>query len=195
MHVRRLVKALTGDDVRAMDHLWHFSAKVGLPLNAFVTVKIPGFDSWTPQEKAAANRRMLDNMGQFARREGFSIVYIWVREVGADGSGEHLHILSHIPKQLFRKFRQLADDWLPGNEIRVSPATYRISKADDGKLHSILHYMAKQMDSRANFRTAWRRVRGGTIFGARWGCSQSLKSEKARVLKAREEWRRRESRC
>ena len=83
MHVRRPVKALTGDDVRAMDHLWHFSAKVGFPLNAFVTVKILGFDRWSPQEKAAANRRILDNVGQFARREGFPIVCVSGRERSA----------------------------------------------------------------------------------------------------------------
>lgn len=122
--------------------------------------------------------------------EGFPIVYIWVREVGVDNKGEHLHILAHVPKHLFRKFKRLANVWLPGNEIQITAASYRISKAEDGKLHSILHYMAEQMDHRANFRTAWRRVKEGTIFGARCGCSQSLKAEKAKTLKAREMWRR-----
>ncbi|WP_237153310.1 hypothetical protein [Oryzibacter oryziterrae] len=190
MHVRRPVKALTGDDVRAMDHLWHHAAKIGAPLTAFVTVNIFDFDALSPQDKADANRRILDNLGQFARREGFPIVYIWAREIGVDNTGEHLHILAHVPRHLFRKFKRLANAWLPGNEIQIAAASYRISKAEDGKLHSALHYMAKQMDHRANFRAAWRRVKGGTIFGARWGCSQSLRGEKAEVLKAREMRRR-----
>jgi hypothetical protein len=187
---RRPVRALAGDDVRTLEHLWYVSNRRGWPLNTLVTVRIDGFDDLAPAEKATAYRRILDNMGESARRRDFPIYNLWVREIARDNKGEHIHILAHIPRQELIKFRTCATSWLTSNQIDIAPASYKVSKAADGKKHSVLLYISKQMSPQACFRTAWRRAAGGVILGKRWGCSRSLCDEKKARMKRLKERRR-----
>lgn len=170
-------------------HLWHYALRTGCELNVLMTVNIAGFDARSDEAKAAARERILNNCGQFARRHGFPIVYVWTREAEVDGSGEHFHILLHVPRKFRTTFSACADRWLPDDEIDVRAADYRTRRAVDGRMHNVLLYIAKQMSPQACYRTPWRRQKGGRVVGQRWGCSRSLSAEKRSMLKAYEHHR------
>lgn len=190
MNRRRPVKALTGDEVCALEHLWIHAHRQGCPLNTLITVKIDNFDRLSPQLKAEARSRILNNIGQCARRRRFALVYLWTREAKPGGTGEHFHVLAYIPPGLYENFRTQAKGWLPEGEIDIRPAHYRVWQDTKGKKRSILLYVAKQMTPQACYKRPWQRMRGGAVVGARWGCSRSLVTEKRSQLDVLAEKRR-----
>lgn len=191
MNRRQSVKALTGDEVCALEHLWIYAHRRGSPLNTFITVMTDGFDLLSPQQKADARGRILNNLGQFARRKGFDVVYLWTREARPYGGGEHWHILLFVPVEHYKTLRLCAKGWLPLGEIDIRRADYRVGQDGTGKKRSVLLYVAKQMSPQASYKRPWRRTRGGAVVGARWGCSRSLVAEKRAQLDWLAEKRRR----
>lgn len=185
MNRRKKNSGLTADDVQCFLHLWSYARWAGIPLNILITVKPCDVDDLSLEQKLTAFDRVKNAIGQFSRRNGFDLYYIWVREIACDGHGEHIHILCHVPRRFHPSFFALSIRWLPGNQIDVREAGYGQTVSPDGGRRNIALYLAKQMTSQAAFGRRYRRQKGGVIQGKRWGHSHSLTEQKRLCLEAR----------
>lgn len=176
MNNRKERKPLSRQEVNDILDGWHRARTIGLPLNAFITVRPDDIDGMTSEAACLEWARIRNLYGEYARRHGFRAAMLWTREIAPDNTGEHIHLLCHVPKRLLASFLALVSGWrsLPG-EIDARKADYRQYRARDGKWHSVAHYIVKQMTPQACWRRSLRRQKGGTVFGKRWGCSGILK--------------------
>ena len=55
-----------------------------------------------------------NKLGVYARLRGFEPTSIWSREVNPDGTGEHLHVIAHIPRKHLSDFEKTVLGWFPG---------------------------------------------------------------------------------
>jgi hypothetical protein len=104
----------------------------------------------------------------------------WVdeAEVEIHCTGEHLHVLIHVPQRLFGDFQQTLTRWFPEpGKIDVRKANYRITFTSAGKRKSAIGYISKQMTPQAWWRRGLIRVAGGKILGKRGGVSANLTSK------------------
>lgn len=185
MNNRKACKPLSRQEVSDILDAWHRAKTMGLPLNAFITVRPDGIDHMTPEAACLEWARIRNLYGEYARRHRFTAAMIWTRENTPDNIGEHMHLLCHVPKRLLPGFLDLALRWrpLPG-EVDAREADYRQWIARDGKWHSVAHYIVKQMTPQACWKRPLRRQKGGTVIGRRWGCSGILKPPMRPVITA-----------
>src|SRR4051812_5592975 len=91
---------------------------IGQPLNRLVTFRPPDIDQMEPVERCRLFERLRNKAGQFARDHKFPFTGVWSREthpgVVGPATGEHMHLLMHVPRKWKKKFDDVVVNWLPG---------------------------------------------------------------------------------
>ena len=187
MFKRKPGNGLTREAVKSLSAAAHASRTIGCPLNTMITVRLCRKRDMPTAQLCKEFLRVRTNYDAYARRHRFPPAYVWTREVHPDGTGEHLHVLGYIPLGKYQSFRKRALSWMPcPTEIFVRKASLKEYLARDGKRHSSLFYIAKQMTPQAVFATNLRRQKGGTILGLRWNCSRNLLPRESKPHKHQE---------
>jgi hypothetical protein len=111
---------------------------------------------------------------------------VWSRESDpGTGANEHLHLLTHIPSKLVRRFRETASGWFAkAAEIDIRRADYRTRWTASGKQRSAIGYLTKNSPQAAYGRPREYR-KGGPIFGKRAGCSRNIDVSARAIWEAR----------
>jgi hypothetical protein len=175
MYHRKPVKALSHWDVIDLSDADHRAKTLGCPLNTLVTVR-PCEEREMPVEQLCSEfARIRNNYDGYARRRRFQPAFVWTREIYTNNTGEHMHMKCHVPKKHLRHFRGRACSWMPyAREVDVRPAKLGETISRNGKRHSMLLYIAKQMTTQASWGFNLSRQKGGTILGRRWYASRNL---------------------
>jgi hypothetical protein len=185
---RQTTKGLDKDQVQDLSDAWHHARKIGLPLNVMVTIRPTDIDNLDSDARCRLWETIRNKLGVYARLKGFPFTAVWTRESNPDGTGEHIHILMHVPNRHRAHFDDTVHGWYPGPaETDVRPAHQRIRFTHNNRRMSAIGYLTKQMTSQAWYRRGLIRKPGGPILGRRGGSTQNL------AWKAREaHWRSRE---
>lgn len=175
MNRRRTTKGLDHKQVRDLWDAWHHARRIGRPLNALISLRPVAIDTRAPLERWKLWAAFLNKLGIYARQHGFVFAAIWARECNPDGSGEHLHVLLHVPTRRRAHFEDILFRWWPGpGEIDVGLADYRVRFTANGRRLSAAGYVMKQMTPQAWFRRGLLRRAGGPILGKRGGCTLNI---------------------
>jgi hypothetical protein len=181
MNVGNYRRESSGLDRKRLNELingWFHARRLGLSLNAFVSFRPIAGDELAPVERCKLFARVRNKLGVYARLHRFPPTFVWAREIHCDHTGEHLHVLMHVPDRLFGDFQQRLVKWFPGpGEMDVRAAHYRVTLTDSGKRKSAISYICKQMTPQAWWRRGLIRVPGGKILGKRGGVSANLTSK------------------
>lgn len=176
MNRRRETKGLNTDQVKEISGAWHHAARIGLPLNALISFR--PFDpdgQLRPEDHCRLYRRFRNKLSVYARQRDFQPTYVWTRESNPDGTGEHLHVLMHVPQRCWDHFEETVIGWHPdAGEIDVTRAHQRMRFTHQGKKFSAVGYILKQMTPQAWFRRGLTRKKGGSILGKRGGVTRNL---------------------
>lgn len=100
-----------------LDAAFHAIA-LGLPLNRFITIDWQLGGVKAQFHKATA--RFLKLAADWLRVQGCKTAHVWVREISSK-SGEHVHLLIHVPSKLAKAFAYRQRGWLK----RCGVVTYR----------------------------------------------------------------------
>jgi hypothetical protein len=147
-------------------------------------------DDLPPEERCRTWAAFRNKLEIYARQHGFAFVAVWTRESNPDGSGEHLHVLLHVPKRWRTHLEEIAIGWHSGPaEIDISLANYQVRYTPDGKRLSVAGYIMKQMTPQAWYKRGLIRKAGGAVLGKRGGCTLNI------GWKAREAYWRDVERC
>jgi hypothetical protein len=137
----------------------------------------PGIGGRLPQEAARCDlfSKIRYKLGVLARGKRLPSTFVWSREINPDGTGEHMHVLLHMPSRHRSKFDELVTGWLPGpTEAGVTTAHQKTRFTWDGRRLTAIGYVAKQMTSQAWYRRGMIRKPGGPIVGKRSGVTRDL---------------------
>src|SRR4051812_9269496 len=142
---------------------------IGQPLNRLVTFRPPAIDQMEPVERCRLFERLRNKAGQFARDHKFPFTGAWSREthpgVVGPATGEHMHLLMHVPRKWQKAFDAVVVNWLPGpTSVKAGVAHYRkrlVTFPSGVHVFCSLGYIVKQMDSRAAYRNKFRSGKGG----------------------------------
>jgi hypothetical protein len=188
---RKVSRSLSAEVVANLTEAWYFAARLGLNCNQFVTVRPHDINDLTPLERQVFWQDILNKIAQFARDHDFEGVLIWSRESDpGTGANEHLHVLTHVPPKLVRRFRKTASGWFAkAAEIDIKPATYRTRWTASGKQRSAIGYLTKNSPQAAYGRPREYR-KGGPILGKRAGCSRNIDASARAAWEARRAIRR-----
>jgi hypothetical protein len=186
---------LTGPQRSNLFRAARHAAAIGLPLNRFVTIN---WEAAGVGEGVIATGCFLKHAGDWLRRHGHRLAYVWVQERGRR-VGQHVHILLHVPPVRARRFGQLQPRWL-----RASGATLRkgivktrlvgrgyadaLRNEKSGYLRNldrVLRYVMKQSSMRAGPRTHHWDTSGSLVLGKRCSTSENI-GPSARARFARE---------
>jgi hypothetical protein len=174
MNRRKITRGLNTDQVKALNSGWHHARRLGMPLNTFVTFR-PLEDAHDTLAICLLFATLRNKLGCYARQRGFQPAFVWSIEANRDGGGLHLHVLIHIPKDHYRHFEATCLGWMPGaHEVDVRPAHQGTVITSDGKRHSAVSYVSKQMTPQAWYGRGLRRQPGGPVLGKRGGVSLTL---------------------
>lgn len=184
---QRVGRSILGRLVKAIDQAWMFARSIGLPLNRFLSVRIPGIDNVPPERRSALWSRYRNRLAQFARDNRFAFACVWSRE-SEPGSGnkEHMHVVMHVPPKLQDQFDAMIDRWSRALDdehgsgggsnsaaIDCRPSTYRTRRSSSGKKRNVITYITKNSPQ-----AAWTKERsfqkGGPIVGKRCGMTRNL---------------------
>jgi|1185.fasta_scaffold186631_1 hypothetical protein len=160
---RRLTKGLDRNAVVDLNDAWHHARKIGRPLNMLVTLRPLDIDDIASEDRTLVWRRLLNKLGAYARYRGFGpFTAAWARESNPDGSGEHLHVLMHVPLKHREHFELTVYGWYHGaSEIDVRVRHQVTSFTADGRRKNAIGYITKQMTPQASYRRGVIRRRGG----------------------------------
>lgn len=111
---RRVSKGLCTAEVKEMSEAWHHAARIGRPLNVLISLRPEKIDDLSPEERCLDFRAFRNKASGYARRHGFEPTFVWSREINPDGSGEHMHVLMHVPKRFRQHFEETLIGWFPG---------------------------------------------------------------------------------
>ena len=140
-----------------------------------LTFRPEDIDTFTAEDRCEMWAAIRNKLGGYARDHGFPFVAVWARETRKDGSGEHFHMLMHVPPRHRTHFESILNKWLDGpGEVDLRPATYDIRLRDNGKQWSAVGYITKQMTPQASFKSRWSRQPGGPVLGKRGGCTTNI---------------------
>jgi hypothetical protein len=173
---RKVSRSIRARVVGNLGEAWYFAPqKLGLNFNLFVTVRLHDIDALTPVERIGRWQNVINKVAQFTRDHDFECVHIWSRESDpGTGAREHLHLLTHVPPVLIKRFRAVASRWFSGqDEIDIRRADYRIRKTPKGIFRSMIGYVTKNSPQAAHGRPVEYR-KGGPILGKRVGCSRNV---------------------
>jgi hypothetical protein len=102
-------------------------------------------------------------------------VAAWTRECNPDGSGEHFHVLMHVPPRYYRDIEEKAIGWHPEpGAADVRRAHQNVLLSENGNRMSAIGYIAKQMTPQAWWRRGLNRKAGGAILGKRGGVTRNI---------------------
>jgi hypothetical protein len=180
---RRMTKGLDGKTVRDMSDAWHHARKMGHPLNVMVTLRPLAINDIPAAERRPIWNRLLNKLGVYARHYRFPWAAVWSFEINCDGTGEHIHVLLHVPSRRRAHFNNTVYSWFDDpSAIDVRTAYQLTSFTCDGRRMNAISYISKQMTPQAWWRRGLIRQSGGPILGKRWGCTRNI------AWKAREAW-------
>jgi hypothetical protein len=129
----------------------------------------------TPAERCRAFASFRNKLGVYARHRRFPPTYAWSREINPDGTGEHMHVLMHVPSKHRPHFDDLVVGWYSGpGEVDVTTANQRTRITHNGKRFSAIGYITKQMTPQAWYKRGLVRKAGGPILGKRGGVTKNL---------------------
>lgn len=143
-----------------MLNAWAFAAQVGMPLNVKVTIHWGWLRIVSEKSAKERLRLFLHRLGNWLRRQGVPLVYIWVHEV-APGTGLHTHIVLSVGatarELIATALSQKAPEFLigedgelpPDNAVMVSRSRYlpsRIARTDP-QLRGKIAYLLKGADA------------------------------------------------
>jgi hypothetical protein len=172
---RHTSKGLRHNQVRDLWDAWHHARRIGCPLNALISLRPLDCDDLSPLDRWLRWGCFLNKLGIYARQHGFKFVAIWTRECNPDATGEHLHVLMHVPKKWRSRCEETLFRWHPGpGEMDVGLADYRVRYTANGRRLSAVGYVMKQMTPQAWFRRGLLRRAGGPILGKRGGCTRNI---------------------
>lgn len=172
-----------------------WALEIGLPLNRFVTIN---WETAGVADCTKATGRFLKHAGDWLRRRGHRIAYLWVQESGAR-VGQHVHMLIHVPPDLARRFSQLQRRWLKASGasfckdlIRSRPVghSYRAAMSSAWpayyvNLERVLRYMLKQSWLGDASSGGPRKACQSLVRGKRCGTSENI-GARARAQEARD---------
>jgi hypothetical protein len=116
-----------------------------------------------------------NKLGVYARQHGFPFVAAWTRECNPDGTGEHSHVLMHVPRRYFADLEGKVIGWFPEpGAADVRPAHQNVTLTENGNRMSAIGYIAKQMTPQAWYRRGLNRKAGGLILGKRGGVTRNI---------------------
>lgn len=161
----------------------------GVALNRFVTINW-SLMGLSPKQGAGATMRFFKLATDWAKLQGQSIHWAYIREANANGLNHHVHILIHIPEIISKKFFALSRQWLAttanrkyqrrtiktraiGARVESYSQNYE-SYADNLKtvVYDYLFKGASKESVQGLELKLW--ARGGLIYGKRCGHSLSL---------------------
>lgn len=176
VNTQRTTRGLNTNQVKDLDAAWHHAHRIGRPLNVLISVRPIDIDDMTPAERCAFFARFRNKLGVYARSHGFEPTWAWTREANyPDGSGEHMHVLMHVPARHRQDFDDTVIGWLPGAaEIDLTTANQRTRFDYEGKRLSAIAYISKQMTPQAWYKRGLIRQPGGPILGKRGGTTKNL---------------------
>jgi hypothetical protein len=174
--MRKLNGPLTHHQVGDILDAQHEARKAGMPLTVHITQRPPGADALSPSQRMEILQATINAYCTFARRHMFLSCFLWIREVEPDGTGEHFHILVHVPAKLVGTFRERAEARRSFPEIKVTQARERLWQLSDGRWCSTATYIAKQMTPQARYKFRIPCKKGGKVWGARMGMSRILRA-------------------
>ena len=191
VNTRKQSNHLKTKAVRALSEAHYKAAKVGKPLNTFLTV--------APARGSHASKMSISPADYFAafrnqigvwvkRRTKKTATYLWTVENRIGGGDEHMHMLLNLPPKLIPDLEVALARWCPG-----AAATHIRKDNGRGRQHpcgyrgSTLLYMSKQMLPSAmrslsgwrpgtTFRQRVNRQKGGPFVGKRYGMSADIKA-------------------
>jgi hypothetical protein len=173
MHRRQYTRGLDRQQVNLLTRGWEHAARIGRPLNAMVTIR--PFEEYDPATICKVAVGIRNKLGVYARQHGFPFVAAWSRECNLDGSGEHLHVLMHVPPKYFANLVDRVIGWYPqpgAADVRRARQTIILTEA--GNRMSAIGYIAKQMTPQAWYRRGLNRKAGGAILGKRGGVTRNI---------------------
>jgi len=176
VNVRKLNGPLTHRQVGDILHLWHEARKAGVPFTLHITQRPPDTGGFDPAQWMEMLHATINAYCTYARRHKFPACYLWVREIAPDQTGEHFHLLVHVPSRVIRSFRARAEARRSFPEIKVTPTDERLRGLPDGRAYSSAMYLAKQMTPQARYKFQIPCEKGGKVWGARMGMSRNVKA-------------------
>jgi hypothetical protein len=173
MNRRRSTKGLNRDQVNELHRGWEHARRIGCPLNAMLTFR--PLEDYDGLAFCLFVKRVLNQLGVYARYRDFTFVAAWTRECNADGTGEHLHVLMHVPRRHFLHLEETIIGWLPApGAAHMQPAHQKVFVDETGKRMSAIGYLAKQMTPQAWYKRGLIRKAGGPILGKRGGITRNI---------------------
>lgn len=91
--------------VRQLTNAEAFSASLGQPLTAHVTLHLRLVEGFHEEAWAEFQSALLDRASRWLKRQGLPVAFAWVRESGSK-KGPHLHLLIHLPHQHWGAFHR-----------------------------------------------------------------------------------------
>jgi hypothetical protein len=173
MYRRRYTNGLDTKRVKELTHGWQHAARIGRQLNVMITIR--PFDDQEPATHCKVAAAIRNKLGVYARQHGFPFVAAWSRECNEDGSGEHLHILMHVPPKYSADLSATVIRWFPEpGAADVQRAHQVVTLTATGKRMSAIGYIAKQMTPQAWYKRGLIRKRGGPVLGKRGGVTRNI---------------------
>jgi hypothetical protein len=139
-----VTKGLNTNQVKELNGAWHHATRIGRPLNVLISVRPLDIDAMPPAERCRAFASFRNRLGVYARHRRFPPTYVGSREINHDGTGEHMHVLMHVPPKHRSHFddtsapsrhttRMLSRPSLPrANTVSSSPLTGVASRRRPG---------------------------------------------------------------
>jgi hypothetical protein len=173
MHRRQYTKGLDSKQVTELTRGWEHAARIGIPVNVLVTIRpFEEYDATAICNVAAGIRNKL---GVYARQHGFPFVAAWTRECNPDGSGEHFHVLMHVPPRYYQDLEEKVIGWYPEpGAADVRRAHQNVTLTENGNRRSAIGYVCKQMTPQAWYMRGLNRKAGGAILGKRGGVTRNI---------------------
>jgi hypothetical protein len=172
---RKPTKGLNTNQVKELNAAWYHAARLGFHLNLIVTFRPLTIDDMTESERCKCFAALRNKLGVYARCCGFPATFAWSREVHPDGTGEHMHVLIHVPTRRRLHFEDTVIRWLPEpGAVDVRVAHYRTRLSASGKRLNVIGYISKQMTPQAWYNRGLIRKPGGSVLGKRAGVSANL---------------------
>jgi hypothetical protein len=146
-----------------------FAAETERPLNTSIDI------NWAMFAGDADDRRRLskvqERLSKWFRRRGHELVWVWVREVGANGA-RHVHILVHVPPLLVDKLTTALERLFEPEGGMLCDRAIEIKDAywPTGKLR----YMLKGLSPADGSRLSIRCKPQGKLVGKRSGTTENI---------------------
>jgi hypothetical protein len=173
MHRRQYTKGLDPKRVTELTKGWEHATRIGRPLNVLITIR--PFEEYDATKFCTLAACIRNKLGVYARQHRFPFVAAWTRECNTDGTGEHVHVLMHVPPRHFADLEETVLRWHPEpGAADVRHAHQNVVATKTGIRMSAIGYIAKQMTPQAWYKRGLNRKAGGPILGKRGGVTRNI---------------------